>query len=96
VPADKLLVKGDAISTLNLKAGVPVLISATVVFPDADDWSIEAYGVSPENISNKTAGAGDVIELTITSDRGSFGWKFKYLNSLTPPPSGISTVTPPR
>ena len=40
VSADKLLVKGEAITELDLKAGVPAEISATVVFPDADDWRI--------------------------------------------------------
>ena len=92
VSADKLLVKGEAITELDLKAGVPAEISATVVFPDADDWRIAVYGVSPENIREKTAGAGDGIELTVASDIGSFGWKYQKIMP-SPPPSGISTVT---
>jgi hypothetical protein len=95
-PADKLIVKGTATSKLDLKAGVPALISATVIFPDADDWRIEVYGVSPKNISNKTAGVADEIELTITPDLGSYGWKAMYMVPSTQPTSGINTVTSPR
>jgi hypothetical protein len=91
IPGTELLVKGDLAWRGNLKAGEAVEFSATIKFPETGDWLIHGQG----SILTNGTGSADEIKMTITRDRGSFGWKSypsSVPNATIPgvPTSGLS------
>jgi hypothetical protein len=69
-----LLKDGDLAWQGNLKAKEPVVVSATIQFPEPGDWSIVVEGNSKANEENHLGRYSDYLDLNMTAERGSFGW----------------------
>jgi hypothetical protein len=78
VPSSSLLTEGELVWQGNIKALEPVVVSATVQFPEAGDWEIYVEGNSQANELNHLGGYGDSLQLTVGEKRSSYGWVTLY------------------
>jgi hypothetical protein len=81
IPIENVVLGADLTWEGDLILGKPVVVTSTVVFPEAGDWKIGVYGNSKARKEINYAGYSDYIWLNITDVRGSYGWEERRTRS---------------